>query len=231
MTLKSEPIFEPRLPGQQPDVAPGSPLAITALFTEIVRQRFTQANALAWVWREVESPATAETGNEDGPRLLQIEPAFSQQVETRNYRPAIFVDKGETVMEKVVLGNMAGKRLRDGLTGYYALATIPIDIEVVSDKKGESATVADIVWFYMLAGREQIRETFGLHEMTPPILGRTVPGEKDKTEWSTHVNFNVQAHLRWSTRPVAPLLKEIVLRFKQSGEPNPDVFLLEKYIR
>jgi hypothetical protein len=230
MALQGEPKFFPRMPGQQADVMPASPTAIVAMFTEIVRERFRPANGLAWAWSESQTPEITEDNDGYNPRKVLIEPAFSEHAEARNYRPAIYVDKGETVMQSVAINNMAGKRLETGLTGYYALATIPIDIEVVSDKKGESATMADTVWFYMLAGRNLIQETFNLHEFTPPMLGRTLPGEKDKTEWSTHVSFNIQTHLRWFTQPVAPLLQSVVLHYRDSGDPNIDTYLLKQYL-
>jgi hypothetical protein len=230
MSLVGEPPFFPRLPGQQADVMPASPTAIVALFAEIVRERFRPANGLPWVFSDGVTPAPNETGDLDGPRKVLIEPAFSQHVEARDYRPAIYIDKGDTSAEKVALGNLAGRHLPSGLAGFYALSLIPMDVECVSDQRGESATLADTVWFYVIAGREQIQSTFGLHEVSLPILGKTLPGDKDKTEWTTHVTFSVQAHLRWTTKPIAPLLASIVLRYRESGETNPDVFLLEEHL-
>jgi hypothetical protein len=159
-----------------------------------------------------------------------IEPAFSEHAEARNYRPAIYVDKGETAPSKVAIGNFAGQNIPHAVKGFYSIATIPIEIECVSDKKGESAILADTVWFYMLAGREQVVKTFGLHDMSNPILGRTSPSERDKVEWSTRVTFTIDAHLRWATQPVAPLLQSILIRYREAGNPNPDAYFLEQYI-
>lgn len=221
----------PRMDGQQADVAVGSPLALVALFTEIVRERFRPSNGLAWVWNENSTPEQTEDNTEDAPRKIVIEPSFNEQLEVRNFRPAIYIDKGETAAGKVALGNFAAAKLQKGLRAFYALGTSPMDIEVVSDRKGESAIIGDIVWFYILAGRDQIRSYFGLHELTPPVLGRTVPFEGDKGQWSTHITFEVQYDLRWMTLPVSPLLNDIVVKFRDSKEPNPDVFLLKQYIR
>lgn len=232
MTLKGEPTEFPRMPGQQSDVMPGSPLAITAVFTELVRERFRVGNNLAWVWEENANPRATET-NEPGTttaRKIQIEPMFNVNTEVRNYRPSIFVGKGDTVSGKVALNNFAGQQLRTGYKGFYALATIPIDIECISDQYGESAQLGDIVWFYLLAGREQILQTFGMHDLTNPTLGRTLPFEQDKTAWSTHVTFEVQTHQRWTTVPISPILRDVVLRYRQSGETNPDTYFLKQYV-
>lgn len=221
----------PRMAGQQADIAVGSPLAIVALFSEIIRERFRPENGLAWVWNENSTPTASEANTEDAPRRIVIEPAFNETLEVRNFRPAIYIDKGETAAGKVALGNFAGQQLKTGLRGFYALGTSPIDIEVVSDSKGESAILADIVWFYVLAGRDLIRSTFGIHEITPPILGKTVPFEGDKGQWSTHISFEIQFDLRWTTLPISPLLEDILVRYRESNEPNPDVFLLKQYIK
>ena len=221
----------PRIAGQQADIAVGSPLAIVALFSEIVRERFRSGNGLAWVWDENATPQATETNTEDQPRRIVIEPGFNENLEVRNFRPAIYIDKGETAAGKVALGNFVGQQMHTGLRAFYALGTAPMDIEVVSESKGESAIIADLVWFYILAGREQIRATFDLHELTPPILGKTVPFEGDKGQWSTHISFEVQFNLRWTTLPIGPLLKDINMRYRDSKEPNPDVFLLKQYIK
>jgi hypothetical protein len=221
----------PRLAGQQADIAVGSPLALVALFTEIVRERFRPSNELAWVWYENETPALAEANTETAPRKILIEPAFNENLEVRNFRPAIYIDKGETAAGKVALGNFVGQQLHTGLRAFYAMGTTPLDIEVVSDARGESATLADIVWFYFVAGRDLIRATFGIHDLTPPILGKTVPFEGDRGQWSTHITFEVQFELRWTTLPVGPLLQDIVLRYRDSKETNPDVYLLKQYLR
>jgi hypothetical protein len=230
-TLDNQNQRVPRIPGQHADIAVGSPLAIVALFTEIVRERFRVGNDLAWAWSENSTPQVSEENTEDQPRRIVIEPAFNENTEVRNFRPAIYVDKGETAAGKVALGNFVGQHLPSGFRAFYALGTIPIDIEVVSDAKGESAILADITWFYILAGRDLIRSSFGLHELTPPILGRTVPFDGDKGQWSTHITFEIQFDLRWTTLPISPLLEDIVIRFRDSNEPNPDTFLLKQYIK
>lgn len=228
--LTADPKGHPRMPEQQADVMPGSPLAIVALFTEIIRERFRPGNGLAWAWSENPTSAPEETNQPDAARKIVIEPAFNTRLEVRNARPAIFVDKGETAAGKVVIGHFAGQELKTGLRGFYSLGTVPIEIEVVSDSKGESAILGDLVWFYLLSGRELVRETFGIHEFTQPVLGRTGVYEADKTLWSTKILFEIQIDLRWTTQPISPVLKDIVLRFRKSGETNPDRFLLRQYI-
>lgn len=230
MSLRGEPVGFPRVPDQQSDIAPGSPLAVVALFTEIVRERFRITDNLAWVYNGNATSGCDVEGTVGSPKKIVIEPAFNEDPEARNARPAIFIDKNETIAAKVVVNNFAGQHLPSGLQGFYALATIPIEIECVG-AKGESATLADLVWFYMLAGRQYIMATFGIHDLTPPIISKTMPYEADKTVWSTKVTFEAQIHLRWTTLPISPVLNEIVLRFRKAGETDLDTFLMSRYLR
>ena len=174
MGLRGEPTGHPRVPDQQSDIAPGSPLAIVALFTEIVRERFRITNNLAWVFNDNATAGCDVEGTVGSPKKIVIEPAFNEDPEARNARPAIYIDKNETIGAKVVVNNFAGQHIPSGLQAFYALATIPIEIECVG-AKGESATLGDLVWFYVLAGRQYIMSTFGIHDMTPPILAYDSP--------------------------------------------------------
>ena len=229
MGLRGDPVYQPRVPDQQADIAPGSPLAIVALFNEIIRERFRPGNGLPWVWSPNGTAGCDELNTPDSPRKIVIEPAFNEDPEVRNARPAIYVDKAETIAGKVVVNNFVGQQLTTGFQAFYTLATVPIEIECVG-AKGESATIADLTWFYLLAGRQQIMATFGLHDLTPPVLGRTGPYEADKLVWSTKVTFECQINVRWTTLPISPKLAEIVLRFRKSGTTDPDTFLLEEYL-
>lgn len=230
MTLEGEPKYFPRMEGQQAEIMPGSSLAVLALLAEIVRERFRPVNELAWAWVENYTPEQTEENTPDEPRKIVIEPSFSENVEVRNARPAIFIDKQDTVPSKVAIGNFVGQQLHTGLRGFYSIATIPIDIEVVADRNGESATIADIVWFYLLAGREQIQKTFGLQDMSNPVLSRTSPQDAERRFWSTHITFTIGIGMRWTTLPISPILHDIVVRYRKSGETNPDTFLLKHFL-
>lgn len=230
--LISSPPLEPRLPGQQAEIVPGSPLALIALITAVVRQRFSaQDSGLPWVWNENPTPESTETNEPDAARKIVIEPAYAVHSEVRNYRPSIYIDRADVAVQQVATGHLAGQDVASGARAHYALAFVPIIVEVISDQAGESATIADLVWFYLLAGRDAIAKTFGLHDVSNPTLGRTTPFEQDKDAWSTTVSMNITLHLRWGTVPIAPLLKDVVLKYRDSQELDPNVFLLKNYVR
>lgn len=210
--LRADPPESPRLPGQHRDVMPGSPTAILAIFAEIIRERFRPGNDLPWIWDGSPTPAANAAGTPGSPRKILIEPAYSESSEVRNFRPAIYVDKGPTAAGKAVLGNLAGQHLPSGLRAFFAQAQIPINISVEASRKGESGTLADAVWFYLLSGIEPIRRTFDFHDITLPQLGTTTAVEKDKVGWVTPISLVVTTNLRWTTVPISPILQEVRTR-------------------
>lgn len=214
--LTSEPAPSVRLPGQQADILPGSPTAVLAVFTEIVRERFRPGGDLPWYWDGNLNPANDAQGTSGSARKVLIEPGYSETAEVRNYRPAIYIDRMQTVPNKAVLANFVGQHLPTGLRAFHSLVTIPLAIQVEASRKGESATLADAVWFYLLSGIEPIRATFDIHEITMPELGRTELSDKDKATWVTPITFAITTNLRWTTVPVSSTIREVVARTQDS---------------
>jgi hypothetical protein len=228
--LKSEPTQNIRLPNQQADIAPNSPLAIVALFTEIVRERFREGNDLSWIWDINPTPNGTETNEPDAPRKILIAPSFGVHGEARNYRPAIYIRKGATAPEKTVINNQAGQQLKTGLKGFWLPATIPLYVEAISTSEAESATLADLVWFYLLAAREPIRAEFGILNYSDPVLNETTPYNEERDVFSTKVSMQIMVEFRWITEPISPKIREIALRLKSRTNPDIDSFLLEQYL-
>jgi hypothetical protein len=194
---------------EQPQIAtirPGSGLAVIGLFVEIVRKRFTQENQLPWVW-----------DNDIKRTKIAIESAFNEDSQVRNFRPAIFIDRDEQTVGRTVIGDFVGQQLTSGKKGFWALETVPILIECLAAKKGESAIIGDLVHVFLHASSDLIQAKFGLHEMTPVSIGRTQPFQRDKDEWVTPVTFDVQYNFRWTNTPTAPLLQQIITTVEASG--------------
>lgn len=186
-------------------IRPGSGLAVIGVFVEVLRSRF-QDGTLDWVY----NPDIKKTG-------IAIESAFNEDDQHRNKRPAIFVDRDEQVIGRSVVGDFAGQNLMSGMRGFWALESVPILIECVAAKKGESAIIADLAGIFLHASSDLIQAAFGLHEMTPVNRGRTQPFTRDKNQWVTAITFNIQYNLRWSNTPTGPLLQELVTRVVNSG--------------
>ncbi len=190
-------------------VRPGSGLAVVGMFVEIIRKRFLVAMDLPWIWY-----SDVKEGLE---KAIAIESAYNEDTEQRNFRAAIYVDRDEQTIGRTVIGDFAGQHIPTSLRGFWALETVPILIECVAAKKAESAILADIVGVFLHASSDLIQSKFGLHEMTPIVRGRTQPFPRDKTQFITPITFSTQFNLRWTNKPTAPLLQQIVTDISVSG--------------
>jgi hypothetical protein len=207
MSLTPDPKTQPAPDGNQPvNVRPGSSMAVIGVFLEVIRRRFTAESGLPWVWHRDIKQGT-----------IAIESAFNEDKDHANFRPAIFVDRDEMIVGRTVIGDTAGQNLRTGLKAFWALISVPILLECVATKKGESATIADLTGIFLHASSDLIQSAFGLHEMTPPSVSRTQPFPRDKDQWVTSISFSVQYGVRWTNVPTAPLLQQIVTEVARSG--------------
>lgn len=213
----------PRLEGESPDIAPATPIAVVGLWVMALRARFNYnpSEPLPWVWSPDYTPETTEDGNPlpDGePRKIVIESAFNTEKSVRNYRPAIYVNRGEVTPTRSVIDNRVGVHIPSALQAFFCQASLPISFECESENAVESELIADTAWFHVLACRDLFRKTFGLHEIVEPTLGQTRPLDEDKEVWRTQVTFNTVFDLRWSTRPIAPLVRDIVAHIETDAE-------------
>lgn len=234
----------PRENGEHPHITVGSPLAVIGLFVLALQHRFSlsalgsegllgsspdlvdpvdwqdreEVGALPWIWTGDLKPADeCNPDNANAPRPIFIGPAFDKNKSIRNYRPAIYVDRDNVVLQKLANNNFVGQHLPSSTEAFGALARIPLRINCVAENYGDSNIIADTVWFYILSCRNILSRTFGFHQIIEPVLGATVPEEADKTVYHTTVHCDVELVLRWSTRPIAPLINDIALRMAKAG--------------
>ncbi|MBU1891245.1 hypothetical protein KJ782_07245 [Patescibacteria group bacterium] len=187
-------------------VVVGSPLAIIGIFVEILRARFAAGNGPTdWVW----NANLNETA-------IVIESGFAEGNTERAKKPAIFVDKDESVYGKVVIGDRAGIIWSDMSDYQWTLSTVPVIVECVASKRGESAIIGDVVQWTLHCASDPIQAFYAFHDMTPPTLGRTTPYEADREAWVTPVSFQVQYPVRWRITPIRTLLQEVQLRVQDA---------------
>lgn len=192
---------------EKPFIVDGSPLAIIGIFVAVLRERFTEGNG----------PPDYPWDEDSLKSAILIESAFEDNQTERGKKPAIYVDKDDSVYGKLIIGDRAGHTWKDTKDFQWTLSTVPVLIECVSGRRGESAVIGDIVQWSLHAMSDAIQAAFALHDMTPPTLGRTVPYEHDKESWSTPVSFTVQYNVRWTTLPIRPLMQELVTKITAAG--------------
>jgi hypothetical protein len=237
----------PREADEHETIAVGSPLAVIGLFVLALQHRFSPSSVgsvglqgsnpelrdpvswedeeevepLPWIWTGDLRPADeCVPGNAGAPRPIYIGPAFEKNKGARNYRPALFVDRGTVTIQKLAINNEAGRHLQSGLQAYGSIAKVPIEIECVSESYADCSILADTVWFYILSCRNVLSAAFGFHQIVEPVLAKTLPSEEDKQVFHTQIYCDVELVLRWSTRPIKPLINDVVLRVGKMGSPD-----------
>jgi hypothetical protein len=197
-------------------IVDGSPLAIIGIFVSILRERFSEANSPrkdTWIWNDDPNLST-----------ITIESALEDNSTLRDKHPAIFVDKDQSTYGRVVIGDRAHHQLRNSQDVQWTLSTVPLIIECVATRKGESAVLGDIVQWTLHAASDVIQKTFAFHDMTPITLGRTSPYEMDSECWNTPISFTVQYNVVWTYVPIKPLLQQIAYRIQAAETTAADYF-------
>lgn len=208
-----------RLEGQHPDVFPGSPLALIAILVEVLRERFRGDNArgLPFYWEDDPTQRLDEEHTDDSPRKISIESQYLQHPDGRDFRPALLVERGETVFQQLVMGNRAEHDIPTSADLYVTRGITPMSVQCVSTTRGESANLGDIVGFYLLATQRPIIDAFGLVDLSSPVISATQVWQhspSDTPEWSTTVTLQVTAKYIWRTIEIAPKLREISATLK-----------------
>lgn len=248
----------PRLAAEHNLIAPGSPTAVIGLFVLALRHRFSPGTTgkgfvgggseggmeedpdwqepetvepLPWIWSTELQPSDECSGTPgiDAPKKILIDPAFNMAKGARNYRPAIFVDRGDVTPAPMAVGNFVGMHNQSAGKSYMILGNMPLVIECHSELPVESCAIAETVWYYILATRLVFRQHFGLYDVSEPVLGRTLPENEDKDVWKTTVSFNVQVEHRWGVRSIAPLLRDVAVNISKYG--NPDAYYTQIALR
>jgi hypothetical protein len=210
-----------KIEGQSDDIFYGSSLALQGVFVEVIRSRFRGENLtpdLPYYWAADPTPGSDETNEGGHPRKLYIESEYLEFPDAKNYRPAILIDAGESGGNRDVVANRAGAHRPTGIEGGYFRDTHAMEVLLIDETRGGCSILSDIVRMHLLACRMLIREAFRIHEMTEPRKSKVVPYRRDKDLWECQLSFQVEVELRWTTRPIAPVLREIAANFRNIGD-------------
>jgi len=187
-------------------IAAGSPLAIQGIFLEIIRERFRPDAGLEWVW-------------DADPTLtnILIETSYNEEIESRNKVPAVYVTRLQSTPTKMAVGDRSTVHLPDHQEVFKALMRIDLQLECVSNDEGESTVIADIVQFMILASQDVIQREFGFYSFTHPVLGQTLPQDREQVKWATPISFSVEFWIHWAQVPIAPLLQQLSQKITLQG--------------
>lgn len=201
--------------GQHAYINLSAPLTLIGLFVAILRERFTTTTpsdpVMKWLW----NPDLKTT-------QIYIESGFNEHMEARNARPGIWVDRDQSVFAKGVVGyqDQEPVELHTGFKSYHAFAETDMIIECTSKDRGESMLVGSIVHEFLQASAQIIMEWFGLRDISPLVMGRTVPFDKDQTLMSTPIQFRTGYEARWASLPMANILNGVRVKLGQISDPE-----------
>ncbi|PIX39958.1 MAG: hypothetical protein COZ56_15990 [Armatimonadetes bacterium CG_4_8_14_3_um_filter_58_9] len=205
--------------GANPNLIFSTSLTIIGVFVAILRERFSPATPsdppLKWHWL----PEIKDTG-------LFIESGWNENLEGRNVRPGIWVDRDQNVYQQVSIGDRDQMPVYQNvrLQLYYGIGETDMILECTSTNRGESMILGSIVQDFLQMSSDEIQAIFGFRSMTPIILNRTTPFNKDTKLWTSPVMFRVQYENRWASQPIATMLRNIFLKIDDKTDP-------EKYFR
>lgn len=185
------------------------------MFVEIVRANF-KPNALhnpdiPWHW----AADLKTTG-------IFAESGWNENLEARNVRPGVWVDVLQNIYGKVSIGDqdqMPVQR-RSRLENFYCTAELDVVMDCTSPKRGESIAVGSQVQNFLHMSSDIIQAQFGLQGMSPVILNRAAPFEKDVTMWNAQVQFRVYYEVRWATLPMITVLNDINMSLRDKENPE-----------
>ena len=181
-----------------------SPLDILGIYLSILRHRFSfnVPDDFPWVWTE--DPTTTK---------IFIEIGAGDEVQLKDVRPALYVDRSPFIFPKVVLGDYAGEHRTSGYKAFYSTATGQINIDLVSKNRGESAILAEIVQSFILMTADLILSKYSFRDITPVTLGGTEVWEKDNRLFNTRVTSQISYDVRWAITPAAGKIAQVIGQF------------------
>lgn len=182
-------------------VAAASPLAVTGIFLEALRERFRKDQNLPWFWDPDPSVAT-----------ILIEASYNDAVEASNYGMAIYVTRQQSAVQQIATGDRMDVHLPDHKETMSGLMISSYSIDCVANDQGASTQLGDIVQHFLLAGRTLLAAMYGFQNVTHAALGQTAPFAQGQQQFNTPVTLDVHYHARWSTVKIRPILRSINVR-------------------
>lgn len=193
-----------------------TPLIFVDLFVEVLRERF-QSGELSdpsvefWRW-----------SSDDKSTKLFIESGFNENAEVRGKRPGLWVDRLQNIYGKVSVGAYDQRSVDMNIQREhkYMMGELDMIIDCTSPNRGESMVLGSIVQDFIQMTAVPIMEVFAIRDISPVVLSRTEPFDRERTLWTSPVSFRVNYEARWVIKPYYPLLNSVALRLQDKLIPE-----------
>jgi hypothetical protein len=191
-------------------------MIVIAVFVEVLRERFgglsdSDPSLSNYLW----------TSDPKATKIF-IDSGFNENAEVRGKRPGLYVDRTNNVYSQVSIGNydQIATRVHNRLENFMMFADMDMIVECISPNRGESMLIGSVAQDFLQMTAKPIMGHFGLRNISPMILGRTEPLDKERTLWNTPLQFRVNYEVRWATIPAAVLLTGITARIADIEAPT-----------
>lgn len=180
-----------------------SPLNMLALFALFLQERFTYPT-LPW-----------QFSTDEGTTGIHIHTSYNDPQEAANAYPRIVVGRGSFVhRHKFVQGDLGSEQpslLSHSIYQHWSMARADLNIQCISQNRGEACILGDIVQSAVGMSRREICKQFKLHELGDIVLMGVQPYERDQDAWAVNVQFQIMFPHRWIQFPTAPALRELTV--------------------
>ena len=196
-----------------PSIPIGSTLSVLGSLLLVIstRFRYDPDSSIPYYF----TPTTAgETVKYDPKKTsLIIKKDLEHDTQNKDMRPAIIVGRGMLATQKSIIDNQVSEQRNTGKRLHHSLVSAPFTMRCRDYTPGGSEAIANIVLEWLLYNRDPIRQHFQYHDIGPFTMSPTVPvsGSPQTDVYETSVETRITWEHRWSTQPIAPNLKSLIL--------------------
>ena len=204
------------------DVIPlKSPLALTGIFLDIMLRRFREDAGLSWVYYPGDEGRVAST--------ITIEAATNPEIESFGKRPGLYIIRNPVTFNQVAIDDLADHNRKTGGKQFYCVAQTGVTFAVESDKSGEAELIADVVASTLLMGSNEIERFFLLRKIGPISISSKAYTRQDTDISRVDIHAGITYDVHWSSTPIAPILKEILVSHTAAAYNSNDAYFVEMY--
>jgi len=200
-----------------------SPLALTGVFLDVLRSRFSPSQGLPWAYQFGDQYRDGNT--------ISIEAGGSRHTEDESRRPCIYVVRNPVRFNQVAIGNRESDVRHRASEYFYSIGDTSFTFAIESEETGESEQIADVVVSTLMMGSREIERAFVLRKLGPFAISAVVKSRQDSEIYQTNIQMGLSYDVKWASFPIAPVLREVLVKAQSSTYTNSDQHFIEIYQR
>jgi hypothetical protein len=144
-----------------------------------------------------------------------IEPAWNEDKEQRNKRPAIYIScDGYGFEEMAIGGNRYGMEPTTGAEIRHTRITFGVSFNCFSSVQYDSSMLAYYTSLILLTAEQPIRHACKINDISAPRVGTTTLHPNDKDTWVTPIMIGISSEVTWFNAEIARQIEDIMFNLK-----------------